>query len=336
MDIIQIITGLLLTIHYSSSGITITYIYYSLYLIIREIYYGWSLRYFHSNIPSFLFIFLYLHIIRSLLYSSYHSNTFISGLLLYLLLMAISFIGYVLPFGQMSLWGATVITNLLSFLPSLISFLIGNYTISTPTIKRFFILHFLLPFLLILLLAIHIFYLHYHSSNNPLTIITNNKISFYPYLLNKDLYSFTLLLSLLYIQSIYTFIPLSHPDNSLLPSTLNTPLHIVPEWYFLSQYSILKSIPNKNTGFIFLLSSILFLLFFLESSSISTLTKLYFHSNYFTISTFIYSYLILLLIGGQFPLDIFLSYARILTLYYYFLLMSILIQHSWIKRHKWK
>ena len=225
--------------------------------------------------------------------------------------MSISFIGYVLPFGQMSLWGATVITNLLSSIPSLIEFICGGYYIHNPTLKRFFILHFILPFILIFILFLHIFYLHLYSSNNPLKYNTNNKIPFLIYILYKDLYTFIITIFTYTLQSYFSISTLSHPDNSLETNPLITPLHIVPEWYFLCQYAILKGIPNKNSGFIIFLSSILILFFFAEINNLSTFTKLSTINNYFSIISFILLFISFSFIGGQLPQHNLLSYNRI-------------------------
>merc|ERR1711976_654506 len=168
--------------------------------------------------------------------------------------MGIAFMGYVLPFGQMSFWGATVITNLLSPFPSLIEWLCGGYYVYNPTLKRFFVFHFLFPFLL--------FTLHFLSSNNPLRNSNNNKIPFYPFIISKDLYGNILILYLYLLQIHFGFSSFSHPDNALEACGLLTPLHIVPEWYFLCQYAMLKAVPNKNSGFIILFTSIFIILFY--------------------------------------------------------------------------
>merc|ERR1712213_38580 len=194
--------------------------------------------------------------------------------------MAIAFMGYVLPFGQMSFWGATVITNLLS------------------------------PF---------------HSSNNPLRLSTNNKIPFFPFILLKDLIGLILILCLYFLQTHFGISSLSHPDNALEASALLTPLHIVPEWYFLCQYAMLKAVPNKNAGFIILLTSIFILFFFGEIRLIGAFTRLMDCNNGLSLSFLFFVFLSFLWIGAQFPQEKFLSYARILTLYYYFLLMCILL-----------
>jgi len=239
--------------------------------------------------------------------------------------MAIAFMGYVLPFGQMSFWGATVITNLLSPFPSLIEWLCGGYYVYNPTLKRFFLFHFQFPFLLCSALIIHLFYLHFLSSNNPLKNTINNKIPFFPYIISKDFYAFTIILSLYLLQTNFGISTFSHPDNALEACGLLTPLHIVPEWYFLCQYAMLKAVPNKNAGFIILLTSIFIFFFFGEIRNLTTF--LLSINNPFSLC-YLYSFFLLTIsfiwIGAQFPQDNFLSYGRILTLYYYFLLICIL------------
>merc|ERR1712115_245519 len=230
--------------------------------------------------------------------------------------------GYVLPFGQMSFWGATVITNLLYPFPSLIELVCGGHCIYNPTLKRFFLFHFQFPFLLCGFRILHLFYLHFHSSNNPLRLNTNNKYHFSLFIFLKDFFGFILILCLYFFQTHFGVSSLSHPDNALEACALLTPLHIVPEWYFLCQYAMLKAVPNKNAGFIILLTSILLLFIFGEIRNLTTLVLL--NNNSFLLSFFFYSSLCFLWIGAQFPQEKFLSYARILTLYYYFLLMCIL------------
>merc|ERR1712063_170273 len=321
--VVQIVTGLFLSFHYSSD---INEAYFSVFFLIREIYYGWSLRFLHSSGASFVFLFLFLHLGRSLFYGSffYNPNTWFTGILILLLLMGIAFMGYVLPFGQMSFWGAAVITNLLSPFPSLIEWVSGGYCVHNPTLKRFFLFHFLLPFILCGFAILHLFYLHLLSSNNPLRNSTNNKIPFFPFIYRKDFFGLILILCLYFLQTHFGISSLSHPDNALEACALLTPLHIVPEWYFLCQYAMLKAVPNKNAGFIILLTSILIFFFFPEIRNLTTFTRLMDCNNGFSISFFFFSFLSFLWIGAQFPQEKFLSYARILTLYYYFLLMCIL------------
>merc|ERR1711935_802546 len=214
--ILQIITGIFLGLHYTSD---LNSAYSSLFFLIREIYYGWCLRYFHSSTASFVFLFLFLHVVRAMSYGSYFYNpkTWFSGILLFLLLMATAFMGYVLPFGQMSFWGATVITNLLSPFPSLIEWVCGGHYVYYPTLKRFFLFHFCLPFLVLGFIILHLFYLHFHSSNNPFRINTNNKIPFFPFIFQKDFFGFILVLCLYFLQTHFGVSSLSHTDNALEP-----------------------------------------------------------------------------------------------------------------------
>merc|ERR1712195_282521 len=292
----------------------------SVFFLIREVYYGWCLRYFHSSGASFVFLFLFLHLARAIFYGSYfyNPNTWFSGILILFFLMTTAFMGYVLPFGQMSFWGATVITNLLSPFPSLVEWLCGGYCVYNPTLKRFFLFHFIFPFLLCGFVVLHLFYLHFHSSNNPLRLNTNNKIPFFPFIFIKDFLGLILILSLYFLQTHFGVSSLPHPDNALEACAFLTPLHIVPEWYFLCQYAMLKAVPTKNAEIIILLTYIFALFFFGEIRNLTTFTRLMDCNNGFSLSSFF------LWIGAQFPQEKFLSYARILTLYYYFIIMCIL------------
>merc|ERR1712225_232887 len=293
-------------------------------------YYGWCLRYLNSAYFSVFFLIREILLGRGIFYGSYfyNPNIWFSGILLLFFLMAIAFMGYVLPFGQMSFWGATVITNLLSPFPSLIEWICGGYCIHNPTLKRFFLFHFQLPFLLCGFIVLHLFYLHFHSSNNPLRLNTNNKIPFFPFILLKDFIGLILVFCLYFLQTHFGISSLSHPDNALEACALLTPLHIVPEWYFLCQYAMLKAVPNKNAGFIILLTSVLILFFVSEIRNLTTFTRLIDCNNGFSISFFFLSFVSFLWIGAQFPQEKFLSYARILTLDFYFLLMCILFLRS--------
>merc|ERR1712137_954739 len=288
--VLQIVTGIFLALHYTSD---LHSAYFSVFFLIREVYLGWSLRYFHSSGASFVFLFLFLHLGRAIFYGSYfyNPNTWFSGIVLLFFLIAIAFMGYVLPFGQMSFWGATVITNLLSPFPSLIEWICGGYCLHNPTLRRFFLFHFRLPFLLCGFIILHLFYLHFHSSNNPLRLNTNNKIPFFPFILLKDLIGLLLVFCLYFLQTHFGISSLSHPDNALEACALLTPLHIVPEWYFLSQYAMLKAVPNKNAGFIVLLTSITFFFIFGEIRNLTALCLLIDCNNGFSISFFFLSFL---------------------------------------------
>jgi len=323
--ILQIITGIFLGLHYTSD---LNSAYSSLFFFIREIFLGWCLRYLHSSGASFVFLFLFLHLGRAISYGSYfyNPNTWFSGIILFFFLMATAFMGYVLPFGQMSFWGATVITNLLSPFPSLIEWVSGGHYVYNPTLKRFFIFHFILPFLLCGFRILHLFYLHFLSSNNPLRNSTNNKIPFFPFIFQKDFFGFILILCLYLLQTHFGISSFSHPDNALEVCGLLTPLHIVPEWYFLCQYAMLKAVPNKNAGFIILLTSIFTFFTFGEIRNLTALCLL--NNNGFSLSSFFLCGLSFLWIGAQFPQEKFLSYGRILTLHYYFLLACILLSFN--------
>ena len=294
--VLQLITGILLALHYIPD---INYSYYSVMYIIREVYYGWSLRYIHSNGASFLFTVLFIHIGRGLYYGSYYytSNVWFSGIFIFYSFVAIAFIGYVLPWGQMSFWGATVITNLLSAFPCLIEWICGGFYIKSATLKRFFIFHFILPFIICGIIIIHVYYLHYLSSNNSLGYNINNfKILFFPFINYKDIFGLLLNGKATKIQLFIGIFTLSHPDNAFQVNELVTPLHIVPEWYFLLYYTMLKAVPNKNAGFIILLTSILILLLFGESR------RLNFNSNFYNIHFFLIIICFLWIVEPEVPL----------------------------------
>lgn len=215
------------------------------------------MRYIHNNGSSFIFILIYFHFSRNLYFNNYYYNIYIwfSGISILILYILISFLGYILSWGQISYWGATVITNLLSFLPFYILWISGNYCISILTLQRYFLFHFLFSLISLSLILIHIYYLHFYTSNS----FQDNNLDFIIFLdfyIIKDFYGFLIFLYFLFLQLFYFILSFSHSDNLLIINDLRTPLHIIPEWYFLSFYSILKFIPNKNTGFIIILISI--------------------------------------------------------------------------------
>nr|AKQ12975.1 cytochrome b [Pachytriton granulosus]AKQ12976.1 cytochrome b [Pachytriton granulosus]AKQ12977.1 cytochrome b [Pachytriton granulosus]AKQ12978.1 cytochrome b [Pachytriton granulosus]AKQ12979.1 cytochrome b [Pachytriton granulosus] len=262
--ITQIITGLFLAMHYTADTQSA---FSSVAHICRDVNHGWLMRNIHANGASFFFICIYLHIGRGLYYGSYmFKETWNIGVILLLLVMATAFVGYVLPWGQMSFWGASVITNLLSAIPyvgsSLVEWVWGGFSVDKATLTRFFAFHFLLPFLIAGVSIIHLLFLHETGSNNPTGIPSNqDKISFHPYFSYKDLLG--LLLALLTLVLIALIVPnlLVDPENFIPANPLMAPPHIKPEWYFLFAYAILRSIPNKLGGVIALLMSILILMF---------------------------------------------------------------------------
>jgi quinol-cytochrome oxidoreductase complex cytochrome b subunit len=263
--VIQIITGIFLAMHYTPH---IDYAFLSVEHIMTDVNNGWLLRYTHANGASMFFIVVYCHIFRGLYYGSYiypRGMLWASGVVIFLLMMATAFMGYVLPWGQMSFWGATVITNLFSAIPfvgqSIVEWLWGGFSVSNATLNRFFSLHYLMPFVIAGVVLLHLTLLHKDGSNNPLGINTSvDYVSFYPYYYVKDLFAFFV------FASVFTFFvffypnALGHPDNYIPANPLVTPPHIVPEWYFLPFYAILRSIPDKLGGVVAMISAILVLL----------------------------------------------------------------------------
>nr|YP_002122323.1 cytochrome b [Ochrogaster lunifer]CAQ19290.1 cytochrome b [Ochrogaster lunifer] len=260
---IQILTGLFLTMYYSAN---IEMAFNSTNYICRNINYGWLIRTLHANGASFFFISIYLHIGRGIYYESFNLKyTWFIGVLILFLLMATAFMGYVLPWGQMSFWGATVITNLLSAIPYLGSMLVnwiwGGFAVDNATLTRFYTFHFLFPFIIAMMTMIHLLFLHQTGSNNPLGTNSNlDKIPFHPYFSFKDLIGFIILIFMLTMLTLTNPYLLGDPDNFIPANPLVTPVHIQPEWYFLFAYAILRSIPNKLGGVIALIMSILILI----------------------------------------------------------------------------
>nr|AID51288.1 cytochrome b [Astyanax aeneus] len=259
----QILTGLFLAMHYTSD---ISTAFSSVAHICRDVNYGWIIRNMHANGASFFFICVYLHIGRGLYYGSYlYKETWNIGVILLLLLMMTAFVGYVLPWGQMSFWGATVITNLLSAVPymgdALVQWIWGGFSVDNATLTRFFAFHFLLPFVIIAATLLHALFLHETGSNNPAGLNSDSdKISFHPYFSYKDLLGFMIMLTALTSLALFSPNLLGDPENFTPANPLVTPPHIKPEWYFLFAYAILRSIPNKLGGVLALLFSILVLM----------------------------------------------------------------------------
>jgi len=263
--VIQIITGVFLAMHYTPH---IDLAFKSVEHIMRDVNNGWLIRYFHANGASIFFIVVYCHIFRGLYFGSYiypRDRLWISGVLIFFLMMATAFMGYVLPWGQMSFWGATVITNLFSAIPfigkTIVEWLWGGFSVNNATLNRFLSLHYLLPFLIAGLTIVHLSLLHKDGSNNPLGINTNVETApFYPYFYVKDLFAFFIFLIVFSLFVFFAPNVLGHSDNYILANSLVTPPHIVPEWYFLPFYAILRSIPDKLGGVVAMVSAILVLI----------------------------------------------------------------------------
>uniref|UniRef100_S5RZS4 Cytochrome b n=6 Tax=Smiliogastrinae TaxID=2743705 RepID=S5RZS4_DAWDE len=261
--ITQILTGLFLAMHYASDMSTA---FSSVIHICRDVNYGWLIRNVHANGASLFFICIYAHIARGLYYGSYlHQKTWNIGVILLLLVMMTAFVGYVLPWGQMSFWGATVITNLLSAVPyvgdMLVQWIWGGFSVDNATLTRFFAFHFFLPFIIAAMTILHLLFLHETGSNNPIGLNSDaDKIPFHPYFTYKDLLGFMIMLLALMLLALFTPNLLGDPENFTPANPLVTPPHIKPEWYFLFAYAILRSIPNKLGGVLALLFSILVLM----------------------------------------------------------------------------
>jgi len=260
--IIQIITGLFLSMHYSCD---INLAFESVRHIMRDVNFGWGLRIIHANGARFFFICLYLHVARGLYYGSYNFvATWVSGVVLLFLVIGTAFLGYVLPWGQISFWGATVITNLASAIPiiggEVVFWLWGGFSVRNATLTRFFSLHFILPFILAAIVSIHLFFLHITGSSNPLGLNRNfDKISFRPYFIVKDFLGVMIFFFFFFLICFYEPWVLGDPENFVIANPIVTPIHIQPEWYFLFAYAILRSIPSKLGGVLALLISILVL-----------------------------------------------------------------------------
>ena len=275
--VLMIVTGIILAMHYTPH---VDHAFDSVERIMRDVNHGWLIRYIHMNGASFFFIVVFIHIFRGLYYGSYKAPRellWILGVIILLLMMATAFMGYVLPWGQMSFWGATVITNLFSAIPifgeGIVTWLWGGFSVENPTLSRFFSLHYLLPFVIVGVALLHYIALHRFGSNNPLGIDASGKqdtISFHPYYTYKDL--FGLVVFLLVFASAVFFYPnfLGHPDNYIPANPLQTPAHIVPEWYFLPFYAILRAVPDKLGGVVLMFGSIavLFVLPWLDKSPV--------------------------------------------------------------------
>nr|YP_010626526.1 cytochrome b [Hirtodrosophila subflavohalterata]WBK17662.1 cytochrome b [Hirtodrosophila subflavohalterata] len=261
--IVQILTGLFLAMHYTAD---VNMAFNSVNHICRDVNYGWLLRTLHANGASFFFICIYLHIGRGMYYGSYlFTPTWMIGVIILFLVMGTAFMGYVLPWGQMSFWGATVITNLLSAVPylgiDLVQWVWGGFAVDNATLTRFFTFHFILPFIVLAMTMIHLLFLHQTGSNNPIGLNSNSdKIPFHPYFTYKDIVGFVIMMFFLISLILINPNLLGDPDNFIPANPLVTPAHIQPEWYFLFAYAILRSIPNKLGGVIALVLSILILM----------------------------------------------------------------------------
>nr|YP_006303211.1 cytochrome b [Nectonemertes cf. mirabilis HC-2011]ADZ05364.1 cytochrome b [Nectonemertes cf. mirabilis HC-2011] len=331
--IVQVLAGLFLSMHYVAS---VDLAFYSVVCLARDVNFGWFIRFIHANGASLFFIFMYLHIGRGLYYGSYSSVSGWSiGVFLFLLTMVTAFLGYVLPWGQMSFWGATVITNFLSAVPyiggMLVEWVWGGFSVDNATLVRFYAFHFLFPFMILGLSFIHLVFLHEVGANNPLGINSfGDNISFHPYFIFKDMFGFFLVL--FFFMSFVFFFPnsLVDPENFVMANSLVTPVHIQPEWYFLFAYAILRAVPNKLGGVVALLISvlILFVVPFLFSSLFRGEVFYPFGQVFFWY--FIMVFILLTWIGScpvEFPYDVCGCFFTFL--YFLYFMISIFIRGLW-------
>ena len=322
--VIMIVTGILLAMQYTASS---DLAFDSIERIMRDVNNGWLLRYIHMNGASMFFIVVYIHIFRGLYYGSFKSPReilWILGVLILLLMMATAFMGYVLPWGQMSFWGATVITNLFSAFPVIgdyiVTFLWGGFSVDNPTLSRFFVLHYLMPFLIVGVVVLHIVALHQFGSNNPLGVDVKSEgdtIPFHPYYTVKDYFGLGVFLIVFF--GLVFFAPnfLGHPDNYIPADPLVTPSHIVPEWYFLPFYAILRAVPDKLLGVLMMFAavSVLFILPWLDTHKVRSARFRPYYKQFFWL--FFLNCIVLGWVGSMPAEGIYVLISRISTAYYF-------------------
>jgi ubiquinol-cytochrome c reductase cytochrome b subunit len=327
--IIQLVTGIFLAMHYTAQ---VDLAFVSIEHVMRDVTNGWLLRYAHANGASVFFILVYMHMARGLYYGSYYKPRELLwnvGVVLFFIMMGTAFLGYVLPWGQMSFWGATVITNLLSAIPwiggDLVQFIWGGYAVDNATLTRFYSLHYVLPFVLVALSMIHMIALHEQGGTNSLGIQSEiDKIPFHPYYTFKDIHGAVIMLGVLSFLVFFEPNLLGHPDNYIPANPLVTPSHIVPEWYFLPFYAILRAIPNKLGGVIAMFGAIL-VYFLLPKLSLSKIRS----SMFRPISrqlfwVFVINFLILGWIGSQ-PVEAPYVFVGQVATAFYFVYLLILV-----------
>ena len=337
--ITQIITGVILAMHYAPNSLLA---FDSIEHIMRDVNYGWLIRYAHSNGSSMFFIAVYIHMFRGLYYGSYKEPRevlWILGCIIYFLMIVTAFMGYVLPWGQMSYWAATVIINLVGTLPiigdSLTQLLLGGFAVDNPTLNRFFSLHYLIPFIIFGLVILHIWSLHVPGNNNPTGVSVQGKqdtVAFHPYYTVKDFFAYVVFLLLFCYFIFYNPNALGHPDNYIEADPMLTPAHIVPEWYLLPFYAILRAVPDKLFGVLLMFGSIMVLFFlpWLDTMKVRSARYRPFYKMFFFI--FVLDCLLLGYLGAQVPEGIYLLLSRVSTFYYFAFFVLIMPALSRLER----
>jgi len=337
--ITQIITGVILAMHYAPNSLLA---FDSIEHIMRDVNYGWLIRYAHSNGSSMFFLAVYIHMFRGLYYGSYKEPReilWILGCIIYFLMIVTAFMGYVLPWGQMSYWAATVIINLVGTLPiigdSLTQLLLGGFAVDNPTLNRFFSLHYLIPFIIFGLVLLHIWSLHVPGNNNPTGVSVQGKqdtVAFHPYYTVKDFFAYVVFLLLFCYFIFYNPNALGHPDNYIEADPMLTPAHIVPEWYLLPFYAILRAVPDKLFGVLLMFGSIVVLFFlpWLDTMKVRSARYRPFYKMFFFL--FVLDCLLLGYLGAQVPEGIYLLLSRVSTFYYFAFFILIMPALSRLER----
>ena len=337
--VLQIVTGIILAMHYVPHE---TMAFDSIEHIMRNVNYGWMMRYMHANGAALFFVAVYIHIFRGLYYGSYKAPRELlwwMGLIIYILMMATAFMGYVLPWGQMSFWAATVITNMFSAVPlvgeGLVNWLWGGFAVAGPTLKRFYSLHYLLPFLIFAVMFIHLWALHTSKSGNPLGIDVKgpqDTLPFHPYFTSKDLVGFGVFFVILAYWVFFNPNYMGHPDNYIPANPLVTPPHIVPEWYFLPFYAILRAVPDKLGGVILMLAAILilFVIPWLDTSRVRSSTFRPIYKQFFWI--LVIDCIILGWVGANPPEGAFILIGRLSTAYYFAHFIVVMPLVGWLEK----
>ena len=339
--VIMIMTGIVLAMQYTPHT---SMAFDSVERIMRDVNYGWLLRYLHINGGSMFFIIVYIHLLRGLYYGSYKAPReilWMIGVFIILAMMATAFMGYVLPWGQMSFWGATVITNMFTAIPvvgeAVTTWLWGGYSVAGPTLQRFFSLHYLLPFVIFALMFLHLWALHTSKSNNPLGIDVKSEkdtLPFHPYFTTKDLVGFGVFFVILAYWVFFNPNYMGHPDNYIPANPLVTPPHIVPEWYFLPFYAILRAVPDKLGGVVLMLGAILilFVIPWLDTSRVRSATFRPVYKGFFWI--FVVNGLVLGWIGANPPEGAYIIIGRIATAYYFAHFILVMPIVGWFEKPK--